>query len=264
MQRFSGVDPLAMDFANVSPYVYTLNNPVFLVDPDGKAPIPPHEYTVYHDKDGTVREVRKTSNKGGNDHDKVTHVYGTIPEAGSSIKTLEYDNQWGANGQRDFDADGVPVGFIGYHPATGAITPTDNPIEWALEAPIKGTISTGIVLFAIFKNKGDNLAKSAVKKKLRNGHLAGGVHDKTKVPFTTDGFPDFSEPLYKGGKNDVMIKPTGNRAKDFSAANKAAGYSSTPKGYTWHHHQSTGRMQLVNSSIHSKTGHTGGFSLWKF
>ncbi|MEM7548053.1 MAG: HNH endonuclease [Bacteroidota bacterium] len=34
------------------------------------------------------------------------------------------------------------------------------------------------------------------------------------------------------------------------------------RAFTWHHHQTTGRMQLVNSKIHSQTGHTGGFSLW--
>lgn len=27
---------------------------------------------------------------------------------------------------------------------------------------------------------------------------------------------------------------------------------------TWHHHQDTGRMQLVDYSVHSKTGHMGG------
>ena len=59
-----------------------------------------------------------------------------------------------------------------------------------------------------------------------------------------------------------MIKPTGSRGADFAAANKVAGYSSTPKGYTWHHHQTMGRMQLVETGVHSQTGHTGGFSLW--
>lgn len=78
-----------------------------------------------------------------------------------------------------------------------------------------------------------------------------------------EGFPDFSKNLYKNGANDVMIKPTGNRSLDFGEANKVAGYSSTPKGYTWHHHQTTGRMQLVETKVHSQTGHTGGFSLWK-
>jgi hypothetical protein len=35
-----------------------------------------------------------------------------------------------------------------------------------------------------------------------------------------------------------------------------------PDGYTWHHHQDHGRMQLIPREIHEATGHTGGFSLW--
>jgi hypothetical protein len=97
---------------------------------------------------------------------------------------------------------------------------------------------------------------------LRNGHLAGKLHPKTGVPFTKKGFPNFKNYLYKGGKADVIIKPTGTRAGDFAAANRVAGYSVTPKGYTWHHHQTFGRMQLVERNIHRATGHTGGFSLW--
>lgn len=35
-----------------------------------------------------------------------------------------------------------------------------------------------------------------------------------------------------------------------------------PRDITWHHHEEAGRMQLVESNVHAKTGHTGGFSLW--
>jgi len=95
----------------------------------------------------------------------------------------------------------------------------------------------------------------------RNYRLAGTTHPVTGVPFNFLGFPDFTSFLYKNGPNDVRIDPTGDRLKDFEAANKAAGYLFTPKGYTWHHHEETGRMQLVESNAHAKTGHTGGFSL---
>ncbi len=33
-------------------------------------------------------------------------------------------------------------------------------------------------------------------------------------------------------------------------------------GYTWHHHQDIGRMQLIPRDIHRKTGHVGGSELW--
>ncbi len=36
----------------------------------------------------------------------------------------------------------------------------------------------------------------------------------------------------------------------------------TPDGYTWHHHQTRGYMQLIKSEQHSKTGHTGGRKIW--
>lgn len=36
----------------------------------------------------------------------------------------------------------------------------------------------------------------------------------------------------------------------------------TPDGYTWHHNEKTGKMQLVDSDTHAKTGHTGGKTIW--
>jgi hypothetical protein len=45
-----------------------------------------------------------------------------------------------------------------------------------------------------------------------------------------------------------MIKPSGNRIKDAMLANAAADYKITPGegAYIWHHHEQTGRMQLLN------------------
>jgi hypothetical protein len=93
---------------------------------------------------------------------------------------------------------------------------------------------------------------------IRNGHLAGGTHPVTGVPFDVEGYPDFR--AAKVVKAEVKIEPTGSRARDFAAANKAAGLRETPKGMTWHHHQDRTTMQLVPTEIHAKTGHTGGFS----
>jgi filamentous hemagglutinin len=33
-------------------------------------------------------------------------------------------------------------------------------------------------------------------------------------------------------------------------------------GFTWHHHQQFGRMQLIPSDAHQAVGHSGGFKLW--
>ena len=36
----------------------------------------------------------------------------------------------------------------------------------------------------------------------------------------------------------------------------------TPDGYTWHHSETPGNLQLVEEETHSLTGHTGGRELW--
>jgi hypothetical protein len=36
----------------------------------------------------------------------------------------------------------------------------------------------------------------------------------------------------------------------------------TPDGYVWHHNEEPGKLQLVDSETHARTGHTGGRSIW--
>ncbi|WP_027340213.1 HNH endonuclease [Halonatronum saccharophilum] len=36
----------------------------------------------------------------------------------------------------------------------------------------------------------------------------------------------------------------------------------TPDGYTWHHSEQPGVMQLVDEKTHAQTGHTGGKAIW--
>jgi hypothetical protein len=89
--------------------------------------------------------------------------------------------------------------------------------------------------------------------------LAGGKHHVTGVPFDSHGFPDFSG----YATHTVSIGQTGIRRIDEPAANAAAGLRRTPKGFTWHHHQDGVTMQLVPTTIHARTGHTGGVALRK-
>jgi hypothetical protein len=39
-------------------------------------------------------------------------------------------------------------------------------------------------------------------------------------------------------------------------------YGQTPDGYTWHHNEEPGLLQLVDEESHSQTAHTGGRSIW--
>ena len=36
----------------------------------------------------------------------------------------------------------------------------------------------------------------------------------------------------------------------------------TPEGYTWHHNEEKGKIQLVDSDTHAETRHTGGRNIW--
>ena len=74
------------------------------------------------------------------------------------------------------------------------------------------------------------------------------------VPFTQQGFPDFAR--YRISRVEITL--TGSRSADFKAANQAAGFSRTPKGYTWHHHHEAGVMELVPTDLHDAVRHTGG------
>lgn len=69
--------------------------------------------------------------------------------------------------------------------------------------------------------------------------------------------------MVKKGLASVEIQYSNNRDKDFATANAAAGFKSTPEGYTWHHVEDTKTMQLVLKNIHKLFPHTGGFSVYK-
>ena len=92
---------------------------------------------------------------------------------------------------------------------------------------------------------------------IRNKDLAGKKHPDTGIPFDKDGFPDFSSVATK----TVRVPHTGDRAADFRAANRAAGYAETPTGMTWHHHQDGHTMQLVPFDVHRGTAHTGSIGI---
>lgn len=119
------------------------------------------------------------------------------------------------------------------------------------------------------------------KLKLGLPGMAGKTHPKTKVRFDEKGFPKFKV-YYTVKLRKKYFRET--REKHFYLANrelkkhidssvriktkfsrkqiKQINQGDTPSGYTWHHHQDAGILQLVDSEIHEKTGHHGGYSIW--
>ena len=67
--RWGSVDPKAAKFASRSPYVFCLNNPVLLIDPNGQEPILPQAGTV----SGFIEFLNNTSTKMGIQRGNAAH-----------------------------------------------------------------------------------------------------------------------------------------------------------------------------------------------
>ena len=130
--------------------------------------------------------------------------------------------------------------------------------------------------------------------KTKNAALVDSVHDATGVGFVkqqlkySDGkmicgvFPQFdsaadirlNKDLYKASFADqkkflnaeLQRKVQRGDRSLLSKFNddelKIIAEGKLPDGYTWHHNEKEGLMQLVDADTHKNTGHTGGMSLW--
>ena len=63
--------------------------------------------------------------------------------------------------------------------------------------------------------------------------------------------------------SDGIDKELGLTKEQVEFFMKDPSLKSSPDGLTWHHHQDTGRMQLVETIEHEAfVPHTGGMSIW--
>ena len=133
---------------------------------------------------------------------------------------------------------------------------------------------------------------STERIKCRNEELEGTEHPDTGVPFEkrqveVDGknyevvVPKFEskydaqlpEDKYKATDRE-QFKECNSQLKEEVANNKELreqfdeeqleqiNDDETPDGYTWHHDAEAGKMQLVDTETHRRTGHTGGRAIW--
>lgn len=138
----------------------------------------------------------------------------------------------------------------------------------------------------------DNVESNVEQIKCRNENFEGQEHPETGVPFNrrqveVDGkqyevvVPEFEskydaqlpEDKYKSPDRE-QFKECNNQLKEEVSNNKdfreqfddeqleQIENGDTPDGYTWHHDAEAGKMQLVDTETHQKTGHTGGRSIW--
>lgn len=81
------------------------------------------------------------------------------------------------------------------------------------------------------------------------------------VQVKPNGFPDFSNYIHPTS-GVVFIRLTGKRRSDYALANAVRMFPK-PKGYTWHHHEVMGIMELVRTDAHRAFGHSGGVFFWQ-
>jgi hypothetical protein len=106
-------------------------------------------------------------------------------------------------------------------------------------------------------------------------HKAREIAEKRGITITAptnkQGHADFKGYYYKHNGKDLdnvrlpefdsngkRLWGAGQGVQETYLNNLVFGNSNTPAGYVWHHHQESGRMQLVKRGIHQATSHIGG------
>jgi len=250
MGRFLSTDPVgpaAGNTFNFSRYAYANNNPIGNTDPTGMAPGDANDNYRSAFPYTDARFDGNGGGGGGGDSKKQHSAPSAAPSGAKQVmiglaKPVMNLLDDIAAVMGDSEASKAP-----------ALTPS-NPSQAV--GMMVGSVIVGAAEAAATDGDSTEFSTEKTAAGLRNGHLANGAHPKTGIPFTGDGFPDFSGVSII----DVSIQQTGSRAGDFRAANRAAGLDGTPEGYTWHHHQDGTTMQLVPRDVHAQTGHTGGFN----
>lgn len=218
------------------------------------------------------------------------------------IKKDEQYKQKGLNNIKDSAGRTVKgIGSAVKYTATNAGTTFKGITNGNREETIKGLKNIGkvVAVSALAVGVVDIIDGADIAEAERldtiNDDLNGYEHPETGVPFvekTVDlpngqvvegTFPvfesDFSviiaEELYLESDdvqfdiaNDTLyqaIQEDPGLAQELELSNadvQALANGETPEGYTWHHNEEPGLLQLVDEETHEQTAHTGGRSIW--
>ncbi len=114
---------------------------------------------------------------------------------------------------------------------------------------------TGNKYNLIYDKDGFPIFESKYDMKISNELLGNG---KPKSHFKAAN-KQLREDLLKNPKLKDEMNLTNEQYKYFTEGKLKNG---APKELTWHHHQDTGKMELVDYDIHDTFKHTGGMSIW--
>jgi RHS repeat-associated protein len=253
MDTFEGTqtDPLSLH-----KYLYAHVNPVNGTDPSG------HEFNLI----GTLVAVAnqlylaaRTAFTVYNAYSRATAILDTVQDLLVVIDSL-------ADGILD-DDEALYINQLVMSYVQGKLTQLGMRLAFGKAGKVFGIIGGKLAKLKITKAGMKRLTewhkghKSRWKNQVRTTPLG-------KVHYDSEGFPDFGPYLYKGKGHTVKITLSGiSRAEDFKRANaefaKHNNGASPPAGFTWHHHQQLGTMQLVDTRAHGNAWHPGGVSIFK-
>ncbi|CAN97151.1 conserved carbohydrate-binding protein, Rhs family [Sorangium cellulosum So ce56] len=250
---------------NLGLYSYTLNNPVNLVDPDGRQAqgghrnFPPGSNGERSPNGWYGPEAARYNQIIQAQRIAEQQAQGKVPTSSAPAPVPPPAAQQRAPSSPPPPPAQPPRPAPPAQPAkASAAQPAKAPVAaQPAKAPVAAQPAKPPQAAPQQSDSSSTTAKAGVSAPVRNGHLAGKPHPVTGVPFDSKGFPDFRAAGVVAA--EVKITPSGTRPGDFAAANRAAGLKETPSGMTRHHHQDGRTMQLVPRAIHQKTGHTGGF-----
>lgn len=226
-------------------------------------------------------DAAQTSNSVGNDFN-----------GGVNLNDLLQQQIVAENGLRS--QSGMPVASLEdrcLDLQTGKASPDDILQQQFDDSPIAGGLPQ--IHCDMDFETADLYEMPSLEMHTRNDSLGGTKHPVTGVPFeekpivTSDGkedvgvFPVFTSEIdvclpdellqasdreqfdYCNGKLKEAVENDPELAKKFTPEQiEQIQNGETPDGYTWHHNEETGKMQLVDSDVHAKTGHTGGRTIW--
>jgi RHS repeat-associated protein len=162
-----------------------------------------------------------------------------------------------------------PIGLAG---GANQYVYSANPIVWIDPLGLRKKLNPNATYDTFAGNHAKPLANKRMPinscfagKVMKDGDLPEHIRQKYPhgVPFNMFGFPDFS----RYAEKTVHIGAFKADNLDFRKANEAAFGKNNPfgdkapDGYTWHHHQENGKLQLIPKDIHDAVKHTGGASL---
>lgn len=104
---------------------------------------------------------------------------------------------------------------------------------------------------------------------LPDGHEVEGVFPKFDTPFEMkldeSLYQESDEKQFEAANEKLKVGIENNQDLRNKFTEKQIEQildNETPEGYTWHHSEDVGIMQLVDAKVHAETGHTGGRTLW--